>query len=75
MYFSSFIPRDFEGDIEDAEMERDRRGSLSSVASTATTGTSDSSSSGGGVANKVGIVYSSGKHVHEKYTLVNPSFI
>ena len=35
-------------------MERDRRGSLSSVASTATTGTSDSSSSGGGVANKVG---------------------
>ena len=44
--------RDFEADLEDAEMER--RGSLSSMASTATSGTSDSSSSGGDRVSKVG---------------------
>ena len=51
LYIHVLISRDFEGDLEDADMER--RGSLSSVASTTTTGTSDSSSSGGG-GTKVG---------------------
>ena len=51
--------RDFEADLEDAEMER--RGSLSSMASTATSGTSDSSSSGGDRVSKVG-KYRNGKN-------------